>query len=110
MRYWRFVLLAGAAALAATPAAASYWTRPDLCRPAMEAQLARLGFVPGDIPNINIAVVRAMTHKDRMDDAVTGYDGWARVNSCNGTVVVRVDDSCRFITAFGRGGCRDQVR
>jgi hypothetical protein len=34
------------------------------------------------------------------------YEAWTSLNSCNGSVVTKLDSGCRIVETYGRGACR----
>jgi len=80
------------------------WTSPSIgpvCQAEARRELARLGIPETDIRDLNVSSLVSGSFAPR----ITQYQGWARLSSCPGSVVVVMDDSCRPMSYFTRGGC-----
>ncbi|HZH27011.1 MAG TPA: hypothetical protein VEY95_07505 [Azospirillaceae bacterium] len=92
--------------LAADPALAQQpqWVSPSfapVCQAETLRELARLGIPQTDVRDLNVSSLVNGSFNPR----ITQYQGWARLSSCQGSVVVVMDDSCRPMSYFTRGGC-----
>jgi hypothetical protein len=65
-----------------------------------EARFAALGLDTADIERIDVVVDRAT------EGGVISRHAWARLKSCAGYIVVRLDTACDWNDAYTTGNCR----
>ena len=92
--------LVGALALGACADMGQTARSPDCATP--EARLAELGIPASDIVSI------LQTSERATEGGLISRHAWARLKSCTGYVVVRLDSSCgpRGSDAYTTGNCR----
>ncbi|WP_299620926.1 hypothetical protein [Pelagibius sp.] len=96
---------AAAALLAATLGAAptaSAQSSNDRFENKTRAHLAQLGVEEGDVKSIRIVVRRRKN--DRGPDII-GAEGWVRLNSCSGWLVVEMTRAAFVRQSYTRGDC-----
>lgn len=91
-------LLIGLAILTAPPAFAA----GNACEAAVNERLARMKVDPGDVRSTSIAARIG----NRRGGSVSGYDAWVALESCRGSIVLRLDRRCRVKEVYSRGACR----
>ncbi len=107
--------LAALAVLISTPAAAQKEKvigGQRECTAAVKERLSRMGVNPNDVRSISIATRRRATRGGskkglgRSSATSEGFDGWVRLKSCSGHLVVNLDRECRATRAYARGDCK----
>lgn len=83
------------------------------CKAAVEERLGRMGVNPNDVRSISIATRRRPSRRGgskkglgRSSSASDGFDGWVRLKTCSGHVVVDLDRECRVKRVYSRGDCK----
>lgn len=97
-------LLPVVAALAACLPAGELLAQSPRCADKVEARLAELPLAPGDVKSVRI--VEKVNLDDEFGPEILGVEGWARLNSCSGWVVVNMRASCYILEAYTLGDCR----
>lgn len=92
-------LAAVPAALAAPPALAA----GEPCQAALREHLARINIDAGDVRSTSVS---ARMQSRRGGNRVIGFDAWVGLNSCSGSLVLRMTRGCRLKEAYTRGDCR----
>jgi hypothetical protein len=92
-------LAAVLAALAAPPSLAA----GNACQAAVSEHLERMKIDTGDVRTISVS---ARTRSRRGGNRVIGIDAWVSLESCRGSLVMRMSRSCRLKEVYSRGECR----
>ena len=109
------VWLAALVVLFVTPAAAQnekVLTGERACAAAVRERLSRMRVDPNDVRSISIATRRRPSRGGskkglgRSSSTSEGYDGWVRLKSCSGHLVVNLDRECRAKRVYARGDCK----
>ncbi len=87
------------AALLASPALAA----GDPCEAEVSERIARMNIDPGDVRSISVA---ARVRSRRGGSSVSGYDAWVSLESCRGSIVMRLSRQCRIEDVYGKGDCK----
>ncbi|HMA15444.1 MAG TPA: hypothetical protein VKP12_11695 [Kiloniellaceae bacterium] len=74
------------------------------CADTVEARLAELPLAPGDVKSVRI--VEKVNLDDEFGPEILGVEGWVRLNSCSGWLVVNMRASCYILETYTRGDCR----
>ena len=74
------------------------------CADAVEARLAELPLAAGDVKSVRI--VEKVNLDDEFGPEILGVEGWVRLNSCSGWLVVNMRASCYILETYTRGDCR----
>ena len=115
---WGKFLKVGLAALLVffvTPAAAQnerVLSGERACAAAVRDRLGRMGVNSNDVRSISIAMRRRPSRGGskkglgRSSSIGEGFDGWVRLKSCSGHLVVNLDRECRVKRVYGKGDCK----
>ena len=82
------------------------------CTAAVKERLSRMRVDPNDVRSISISTRRRATRGGskkglgRSSSTSEGFDGWVRLKSCSGHLVVNLDRECRATRAYARGDCK----
>ena len=82
------------------------------CAAAVRERLSRMGIDPNTVRSISIATRRRATRGGskkglgRSASVSEGFDGWVRLNTCSGHLVVNLDRECRAKKVYSRGDCK----
>ena len=95
------VLLTAALTLVATPAVAGNVPR---CESALAERLAGYG-IDGDEVS-GIFYVPKVAAVGRSGRRIRGVTAWVSLDSCEGSVVIEMSNSCKLKQAYTRGRCR----
>ena len=74
------------------------------CKAAVRERLGRMRVNPNDIRSISIAARQRSNRRSRGPN--DGFDGWVRLKSCSGHLVVNLDRECRVRRVYSRGDCK----
>lgn len=97
-------LLPAAAVLAGCLPAGDLLAQSERCADAVEGRLAELPLAAGDVKSVRI--VEKLNLDDEFGPEVLGVEGWVRLNSCSGWLVVNMRASCYILETYTRGDCR----
>ncbi len=97
----RGVLLVAGLTLAATPALAGNTPR---CESTVAEQLGEYGIGGGEVSGIYYVAKVAAT--GRTGRRIRGVTAWVSLDSCEGSLVIDLNNSCRVEQAYTRGQCR----
>jgi len=97
-------LLAAAAVLAGCLPAGDLQAQSKLCAGTVESHLAELPLAPGDVKSVRI--IERVNLDDEFGPEILGVEGWVRLNSCSGWLVVNMRASCYILETYTRGDCR----
>jgi hypothetical protein len=115
---WRMFLKIGLAALAVsfvTPAAGQnekVLSGERACAAAVRERLTRMGIGSNTVRSISIATRRRPSRGGskkglgRSSSTSEGFDGWVRLKTCSGHLVVNLDRECRVKRVYSRGDCK----
>jgi hypothetical protein len=101
-RVRRAGLASGLAVLAGLATAAPALAASNRCETAVKERLAQMSIDPEDVDDIHVAARIA----NQRGGSVSGYDGWADLKSCHGSIVLRLDRRCRVKDVYSRGECK----
>ena len=82
------------------------------CTAAVKERLGRMGVNSNDVRSISIATRRRPSRGGskkglgRSSSTSDGFDGWVRLKSCSGHLVVNLDRECRAKRVYSRGDCK----
>lgn len=93
------VLAVALATLQPPPASAAF--RP--CQAKVREQLERMDIDAGEVRSTSVS---SRTRSRRGGNRVIGFDAWVGLKSCEGSLVLRLNRSCRLKDAYSRGECR----
>jgi hypothetical protein len=97
-------LLAAAAVLAGCLPAGDLQAQSKLCADKVESHLAELPLAPGDVKSVRI--IERVNLDDEFGPEILGVEGWVRLNSCSGWLVINMRASCYILETYTRGDCR----
>ena len=100
----RQAALAAAALLTGSLRAGELHAQSKLCASQIEAHLAELPLAPGDVESVRI--VEKVNLDDEYGPEILGVEGWVRLNSCSGWLVVNMRHTCYILETYTRGDCR----
>ncbi len=113
---WRMFLRVGLAALVVlfvNPAAGQnekVLSGERACTAAVRERLSRMGIDSNNVRSISIATRKRATRggskRSRGPSVSDGFDGWVRLRTCTGHLVVNLDRECRAKKVYGRGDCK----
>ncbi|HEY9538434.1 MAG TPA: hypothetical protein VIS03_12665 [Kiloniellaceae bacterium] len=95
------VLATVLATMASAPATAQPDTR--LCNAEVESKLRELPLAEGDIKSVRVV---EETNLDEFGPPILGVEGWVRLNSCSGWLVINMRPTCYILQTYTRGDCR----
>jgi len=72
------------------------------CEAAVGQRLDRLNVDPSDIRKIEYIPTYK---KAGGDNIVIGYEAWVSLHSCQGNLIIAMDQYCRLHQVYGRGAC-----
>lgn len=107
--------LAALLVLFVTPAAAQnekVLSGERACKAAVRERLGRMQISSNDVRSISIAERRRATRGGskkglgRSTSMGEGFDGWVRLKTCSGHLVVNLDRECRAKRVYARGDCK----
>src|SRR3546814_17317970 len=87
--------------MASAPATAQPDTR--LCNAEVESKLRELPLAEGDIKSVRVV---EETNLDEFGPPILGVEGWVRLNSCSGWLVINMRPTCYILQTYTRGDCR----
>jgi hypothetical protein len=83
------------------------------CKAAVRERLGRMRVNPNDVRSISIATRRRPSRHGgskkglgRSSSTSDGFDGWVRLKSCSGHIVVNLDRECRVKRVWSKGDCK----
>ena len=76
------------------------------CKAAVRERLGRMRFNPNDIRSISIAARQRSNRRSRGPN--DGFDGWVRLRSCSGHIVMSLNRECQVTRVFSKGDCKAQ--
>jgi hypothetical protein len=97
----RWVLLVAGLMLAATPAFGGNTPR---CESTVAERLAEYGIGGGEVSGIYY--VAKVVAPGRTGRRIRGVTAWVSLVSCEGSLVIDLNNSCRVKQAYTRGQCR----
>ena len=97
----RMVLLLAGLALAVSPALAGNYPR---CESTVAEKLDAYRIDETDVSGIYYAARVAAT--GRTGRRIRGVTAWVSLDSCDGSVVIELNNSCKVRQAYTRGQCR----
>lgn len=74
------------------------------CAEAVDARLAELSLAAGDVRQIRL--IERTNIADDFGPEIFGVDGWVRLKSCSGWLVINMTPSCYVKQTYTRGDCR----
>lgn len=97
-------LLPAAALLSGCLLAGDLQARSKLCAGKVESHLAELPLAPGEVKSVRI--IEKVNLDDEFGPEILGVEGWARLNSCSGWLVINMRASCYILESYTLGDCR----
>lgn len=96
--------LAVLAVLAGSLTAGDLQAQSKRCAGKIEARLAELPLAPGDAQSVRI--VEKVNLDDEFGPEILGVEGWVRLKSCSGWLVVNMRHTCYVLETYTLGDCR----
>jgi len=93
-----------AAVLASGLSAGELHAQSNRCAREVETRLAELPLAPGDVKSVRI--VEKVNLDDEYGPPILGVEGWVRLNSCSGWLVVNMRHTCYVLQTYTLGDCR----
>ncbi len=81
-------------------------TNERACKAAVRERLDRMGVSPNNVRSISFTISRRGNR--RSGTSPKGYNGWVRLNSCSGHLVMDLDLQCRVKRVYTKGNCKAQ--
>jgi hypothetical protein len=97
-------LLPAAAVLAGCLPAGDLQAQSKRCAGTVESHLAELPLAAGDVKSVRI--IERVNIDDEFGPEILGVEGWVRLNSCSGWLVINMRASCYILETYTRGDCR----
>lgn len=95
--------LAAAALLAGCLPAGELQAREEICRAEVQSYLTELPLAEGDVKSVRII---ERVNLDEFGPDILGVEGWVRLNSCSGWLVINMRPTCYILESYTRGDCR----
>lgn len=100
----RTALAAAVAILAGCLPAGALHAQSKLCVGEVDQHLAELPLAPGDVESVRI--IEKVNLDDEFGPEILGVEGWVRLNSCSGWLVVDMRHTCYVRQTYTLGDCR----
>jgi hypothetical protein len=97
-------LLPAVAVLAGFLPAGDLLAQSRRCADTVEARLAELPPAAGEVKSVRI--VEKVNLNDEFGPEILGVEGWVRLSSCSGWLVVNMRASCYILETYTLGDCR----
>ena len=84
-------------------AAGDLQAQSKLCAGKVQSHLAELPLAPNDVKSVRI--VERVNLED-FGPEIWGVEGWVRLNSCSGWLVINMRPTCYILESYTLGECR----
>lgn len=97
-------LLPAVALLAAWLPASELQAQSERCADKVQSHLRELPLAEGEVKSVRI--VEHVNLNDEFGPPILKVEGWVRLNSCSGWLVVNMRPNCYILESYTRGDCR----